>query len=77
MKRPNINNYPIVKDGVHQYYHNDIEKYINYLEAKINDGNCVCTPDETTGTTTIACCNICGKPTESWWRCDNKKTENK
>lgn len=32
------------------------------------DDNCICTPDETTGTTTVRCCNICGKPTEDFWR---------
>ena len=31
--------------------------------------HCACTPDETTGSTAVQCCNICGKPTESWWRC--------
>lgn len=27
--------------------------------------NCKCTPDETTGWTTVKCCNICGKPLEA------------
>lgn len=31
--------------------------------------HCTCTPDETTGTTSVNCCNICGKPAESFWRC--------
>lgn len=34
MKRPKINNYPIMKDGKHRYYHDDLQKYIDYLEAK-------------------------------------------
>ena len=34
MKRPHINEYPIVVDGKHQYYHDDIMKYIDYLEAQ-------------------------------------------
>lgn len=29
--------------------------------------HCACTPDETTGTTTVRCCNTCGKPAESFW----------
>lgn len=29
--------------------------------------SCKCTPDKMTGTTTIACCNQCGKSTESFW----------
>lgn len=31
--------------------------------------HCACSPDETTGTTAVQCCNICGKPTEKFWRC--------
>lgn len=38
--------------------------------------HCVCTPDETTGTTTVRCCNICGKPTESFWYGGKKLTLN-
>lgn len=34
MNRPNINEYPKIIDGKHQYYHDDIEKYINYLESE-------------------------------------------
>ena len=34
MKRPDINKYPIVVDGKHQYYNDDIKKYIDYLEAE-------------------------------------------
>ena len=37
-------------------------------EQAINYSHCSCTPDETTGTTTVKCCNICGKPAESFWR---------
>lgn len=32
-----------------------------------DDIACKCTPDETTGNTTVRCCNICGKPTEEFW----------
>jgi len=34
MKRPNINKYPIIVNGKHQYYQDDINKYIDYLEAE-------------------------------------------
>lgn len=28
---------------------------------------CKCIPDETTGWTSVKCCNICGKPVEDFW----------
>lgn len=28
---------------------------------------CVCDNEDTTGTTSIDCCNQCGKPTEEFW----------
>lgn len=33
--------------------------------------NCQCTPDDTTGATSVMCCNNCGMPTEYFW---NKNT---
>jgi hypothetical protein len=36
MKKPNINNYPKIKDGKHQYYQDDINTYINYLEKQLS-----------------------------------------
>lgn len=33
----------------------------------IMNSQCKCTPDETTGWTTVKCCNICGKPVEDFW----------
>ena len=29
--------------------------------------NCQCNPDDTTGATSVMCCNNCGKPTEDFW----------
>jgi len=51
------------------------EMYIKEQEAVNKTCNiphvshCACTPDETTGTTSVNCCNICGKPAEDFWRC--------
>lgn len=45
---------------------------LNSVEQQLRTGvvnKCACTADETTGTTTVRCCNICGKPAESFWRC--------
>lgn len=50
-----------------------IKKYAELYHKKQlelqNVSHCTCTPDETTGTTSVNCCNICGKPTEDFWRC--------
>jgi hypothetical protein len=29
--------------------------------------NCVCPNEIKTGTVSIHCCNLCGKPDEDWW----------
>ena len=34
MKRPNIDDYPMMKDNKLQYYNTDMKKYIDYLEAE-------------------------------------------
>ena len=44
-----------------------IEELKNLLIQRAS--HCTCTPDETTGTTSVKCCNICGKPAEDFWRC--------
>lgn len=33
-----------------------------------NEISCVCPNDIKTGTVSIHCCNLCGKPDEKWWR---------
>jgi len=59
------------KEGTASFY--QLRKLAEYREIKqlIIGGvsHCACTPDETTGTTTVRCCNICGKPAESFWHC--------
>lgn len=32
MKRPNVDDYPLMKDGKLHYYNNDLKKYIDFLE---------------------------------------------
>lgn len=47
----------------------DIDDVIDVmLECSLLVNLCTCTEDETTGTTQVKCCNICGKPTEKFWK---------
>ena len=34
MEKPNIHHYPKIVNGKHQYFQDDIEKYIDFLESK-------------------------------------------
>lgn len=44
---------------------NDIRKQLTLTDVS----QCACTSEETTGTTTVKCCNVCGKPAEIFWHC--------
>lgn len=39
-----------------------LDAYRKELEKPVYNNNCRCTVDETTGWTSVKCCNICGKP---------------
>jgi len=39
----------------------------NWKEKKKPNIKCKCKPDNTTGETSVMCCNNCGLPTEKFW----------
>ena len=42
------------------------ELYAKYLKLN-NASQCNCSAEETTGNTSVLCCNICGKSQEKFW----------
>ena len=54
-------------DGTDCLWWDDALKAMEEYAQQQPISRCTCTPDETTGTTQVHCCNICGKPTEEFW----------
>jgi hypothetical protein len=74
MKKPNKADYLTCNQieyhlKLNEYYE-ALERYCEYLEAQLqrtNEIRCNCPKEIKTGSVSIHCCNICGKPDESWW----------
>jgi hypothetical protein len=45
----------------------DLDKVINKALCQPAVISCVCPNEIKTGTVSIDCCNLCGKPDEDWW----------
>lgn len=48
----------------------DLDLVIQKSFPNSNAIQCVCDNEIKTGTVSINCCNICGKPDEDWWKKD-------
>lgn len=48
-------------------YDNIIKGILPFSELIKSEIKCQCKPDDTTGETSVMCCNNCGKPTEDFW----------
>ena len=51
-----------IKDALRRY-HNTKLKLLSIADVI----RCVCHNEIKTGTVSIHCCNLCGKPDEDWW----------
>lgn len=38
-----------------------VEAMEDYAYKRLHDQKCTCNPEDKTGTTTFACCNLCGR----------------
>lgn len=46
---------------------NRIKETLNEALSQTHVISCVCPNEIKTGTVSIHCCNLCGKPDEDWW----------
>ena len=57
----------LLTDGVEIHPNSPIHEKLNQALRQPAVISCVCPNEIKTGTVSIHCCNLCGKPDEDWW----------